>query len=197
MSGYKKLTPIKEQHTPKVDKPFQKDIIELLRGGYIVIVDLSQGNPDLQSLYSEIICQHIFEDSLNNFIKNKANNFIQLYFEEAHNLFPKKESSDLSQTYNRIAKEGAKLDLGLLYATQEVSSISANILKNTQNWFISHLNNREELFELKKYYDFADFTDSLMKFSANTDKGFVRMKTYSNPFVVPVQIDRFTVKEGD
>ena len=195
LSGYKKLAPIKEQHTPKIDKPFQKDIIERLRNGDIVIVDLSQGNPDLQNLYSEIICQHIFEDSLNNFIKNEPNNFIQLYFEEAHNLFPKKESSDLSQTYNRIAKEGAKLDLGLLYATQEVSSISANILKNTQNWFISHLNNKEELYELKKYYDFADFTDSLMKFSANTDKGFVRMKTYSNPFVVPVQIDRFTVKE--
>lgn len=197
LSGYKKLAPIKEQHTPKIDKPFQKDIIERLRNGDIVIVDLSQGNPDLQNLYSEIICQHIFEDSLNNFIKNVPNNFIQLYFEEAHNLFPKKESSDLSQTYNRIAKEGAKLDLGLLYATQEVSSISANILKNTQNWFISHLNNKEELYELKKYYDFADFTDSLMKFSAKTDKGFVRMKTYSNPFVVPVQIDRFTVKDGE
>ena len=43
LSGYKKLAPIKEQHTPKVDKPFQKDIIERLRKGDIVIVDLSQG----------------------------------------------------------------------------------------------------------------------------------------------------------
>lgn len=197
LSGYKKLAPIKEQHTPKLDEPFQKEIIKNLRKGNIIIVDLSQGNPEIQTLYSDIICQHIFQDSLNNFIKNEPNNFIQIYFEEAHNLFPKKESSNLSQTYNRIAKEGAKLNLGLLYATQEVSSISANILKNTQNWFISHLNNKEEIHELKKYYDFADFADSLMRFSANTDKGFVRMKTYSNPFVVPVQIDRFTVKEEE
>lgn len=195
LSGYKKLAKIREQHTPTVDEPFQKDIIKSLSEGKIVIVDLSQGNPEIQNMYSEMICTHIFQKSLDSFIKNEPNNFVQLYFEEAHNLFPKKESKDLSQTYNRIAKEGAKLNLGLIYATQEVSSISANILKNTQNWFISHLNNVEEIYELRKYYDFADFTDSLVKFSASIDKGFVRMKTYSNPFVVPVQIDKFTVKE--
>lgn len=197
LSGFIKLRPMRQLHTETVDKPFADDIIELLRNGKIVIVDLSQGSPDIQQLYSERICKKIFFDSMNQFIESKPNNFIQFYFEEAHNLFPKKDDKDLSQIYNRIAKEGAKLNLGMIYATQEVSSISSNILKNTQNWFIAHLNNEDEIKELRKYYDFADFTQSLVRFSAGSDKGFVRMKTYSNPFVVPVQIDRFAVKESE
>ena len=74
-----------------------------------------------------------------------------------------------------------------------MSSISSNVLKNTQNWFVSHLNNQDELREVAKYYDFEDFVESLRR---TTDKGFIRMKSYSNAFIVPVQIDRFSVAEG-
>ncbi len=191
VSGYTKLKRVLELHTNKTESSFQKDILDFLRDGKIVIIDLSQGDPKIQSILSERICNEIFSGSMRNFTQANPNNFIQLYFEEAHNLFPKREDKNLSQIYNRIAKEGAKLNLGLIYATQEVSSISSNILKNTQNWFIAHLNNDDEIKELKKYYDFSDFSESLIKFSSSSDKGFVRMKTYSNPFVVPAQIDRF------
>ena len=192
ISGYTKIRNLSNLHTAVSDSSFEVDIVDLLRLGKIVLVDLSQGDPEIQGLYSERICRRIFEDSMKNFVAAKPNNVVQFYFEEAHNLFPKKDEKDLSQIYNRVAKEGAKLNLGLIYATQEVSSISSNILKNTQNWFIAHLNNDEETREIKKYYDFGDFSESLIRFSPASDKGFVRMKTYSNPFVVPVQVDRFS-----
>src|SRR3989449_2226948 len=131
VDGYLKLRGVIDLHTDSADKPFETEIVEHLRSGSIVIVDLSQGDPSIQALYSERICLRLFGDAMDRFVKNRPNNFIQFYFEEAHNLFPKKEEKDLSQIYNRLAKEGAKLNLGLIYATQEVSSISANILKNT------------------------------------------------------------------
>ncbi|NEQ85905.1 MAG: DUF87 domain-containing protein, partial [Moorea sp. SIO2I5] len=190
-SGFRILNPVREQHTSTLQTPYDQDILNKLRQGKIIIVDLSLGNPEIQAMFSERICRRIFTDAIARFTSTRPNNFIQFYFEEAHNLFPKKEDRDLSQIYNRLAKEGAKFNLGLIYATQEVSSISSNILKATQNWFISHLNNEDEIRELRKYYDFSDFTESLIRFSQDTDKGFVRMKTYSNPFVIPVQIDRF------
>ncbi len=193
-AGFRKLIPLREYHTSTMQKPYADEVVELLRNGRIVIIDLSQGDPGLQRTYSNRLCVAIFREAMQRFISNQDANFVQMYFEEAHNLFPKARDSDLKDIYNRIAKEGAKLNLGLVYATQEVSSISSNVLKNTQNWFVSHLNNNDELREIAKYYDFEDFVESLRR---TTDKGFIRMKTYSNAFIVPVQIERFSaVKKG-
>jgi hypothetical protein len=90
ISGYLKLRSLKDLHTDTVGKPFEQEIIEELRKGKIIIIDLSQGDPEIQRLYSERICQYVFADAMKRFIANKPNNFIQFYFEEAHNLFPKK-----------------------------------------------------------------------------------------------------------
>lgn len=193
VSGYRKLDPFRSYHSPTNVTSFENEIVTKLRSGEVVIIDLSQGDPKLQATYSERICKTIFADAMQRFIGNEDTNYIQIYFEEAHNLFPKKDDKDLSQIYNRVAKEGAKLRLGLIYATQEVSSISSNVLKNTQNWFVSHLNNIDELREVEKFYDFEDFVESLRR---APDRGFIRMKTYSNAFIVPVQIDRFSAKKA-
>ena len=198
ISGYKKLKrpELLNLHTKLSSSLFEDDIINALRQGKIVIVDLSEGEEITRRAYSEKIVTRIFNDSMKMFINNLEErdgfNVIQLYFEEAHNLFPKKENSDLSDIYNRLAKEGAKFNLGINYATQEVSSISSNILKNTQNWFIAHLNNTDEIKEINKFYDFRDFEQGILRIK---EKGFLRIKTYSNDYVIPVQIDKFMAED--
>ena len=53
---------------------------------------------------------------------------------------------------------------------------------------------RAEVVEAAKVAHILDFIESLRR---TTDKGFIRMKTDSNTFIVPVQIDRFAVtREG-
>lgn len=190
-AGYRKLIKHRGLHTSSVGKPFENEIVDLLRAGKLVIMDLSQGDPEVQRTYTRRVSQRIFSEAMQRFIDDEQTNFIQMYFEEAHNLFPRRDEKDLTDIYNRLAKEGQKLRIGLCYATQEVSSISSSILKNTQNWFVSHLNNRDELRELDKYYDFEDFTDSLRR---TIDKGFIRLKTDSNTFIVPIQVDQFKVE---
>ena len=76
----------------------------------------------------------------------------------------------------------------MVYSTQEPSSIQTNILKNTENWFIAHLNNTDETNQLNKFNDFKDFANSIINVS---EVGLVKMRTRSSYFTIPVQMNKF------
>jgi hypothetical protein len=184
--GYKVLLDAKPYHSHLRSQEVGDEIYQLLVEGKIVILDLSVGDPTLRDRVSRQIAQDIFNKSMSRFVKGQVPPNVVIYIEEAHNLIGKE--SELTDTWPRVAKEGAKYRIALIYATQEVSSVHPNILANTENWFITHLNNEREVKELARFYDFGDFSQSLIRAQ---DVGFARVKTLSSPYVVPVQIDKF------
>ena len=185
-NGYKVLSSVKTYHSPTRNNDVAEEIYSNLCEGKIVILDLSVGNAVLRDKLSKKIASYIFNQSMDKFTKSETPPNIVIYIEEAHNLIGR--NNELTDTWPRIAKEGAKYRLSLVYATQEVSSVHPNILANTENWFVSHLNSEKEIKELAKFYDFSDFSKSLLRAQ---DVGFTRVKTLSSPFVVPIQIDKF------
>lgn len=184
--GYQTIIDARPYHSPRRNREVGEEIYEHLVNGRIVILDLSVGDPLLRDKISKQIAEYIFNRSMHIFVEGNIPPNIVFYIEEAHNLIGK--DNELTDTWPRLAKEGAKYRIALVYATQEVSSIHPNILANTENWFISHLNNAREINELARFYDFDDFKRSILRAQ---DVGFDRVKMLSSPFVVPVQIDRF------
>lgn len=188
--GYRAVAKYVPYHSTRRTSDVTNEVIAHLDAGKIVILDLSAGPVEIRTVLSERIARQIFERQMSTMHEGFVPKNIVLFVEEAHNIIGKK--AELTATWPRIAKEGAKARIAFVYATQEPSSVHPNILANTENWFVTHLNNDDELKTLGKFYDFSDFIGSL---KAAQDVGFARIKTLSAPFVIPTQIKRFSPEE--
>jgi hypothetical protein len=185
--GFKQIQEYRAYHSNTRQGDVLKEVLDFLYSGKIVILDLSAGPVSIRKTLSDRVALAIFNRQFDDLNRGEQPMNIVLYVEEAHNLIGKK--AELTDTWPRIAKEGAKARIAFVYATQEPSSVHPNILANTENWFVTHLNNDDELKTLGKFYDFGDFVTSL---KSAQDVGFARIKTLSSPFVIPTQINRFT-----
>jgi len=187
-AGVRMIQPFRDFHDHNAGN-FMQEILALLDQGRTVILDLGNANPQVMQYFSEELSGEIFNHQVDKFTSNRlGNHFIQLYFEEAHNLFPIKEETTVD-IYRRLAKEGAKYNIGMVYSTQSVTTINKDLLAQTENFFIAHLSSQDEVNALARVniaYD--SMKGDIMQ--AKTP-GYIRMLTRSHRFVVSMQARRF------
>ncbi len=182
----RRLTPF---HSQSAREDYADRIYTDLVAGRLVIVDLSRGTEQVLQLLSERVINYLLARATDRFVSGAQLQRMQIVIEEAHRLFDRKAYDSASPNpYVRLAKEAAKLKIGLIYATQEVTAVAPAVLANTSNWIVAHLNNSDEIRTLSKYYDFKSFESDIL---SAEDRGFVRIKTRSGKYIVPVQVLKF------
>ena len=186
-----KIRLLADFHDPSATGEVSDLIWDDLVAGRLVIVDLSVGSQEVSKMLSERLVFRLLDKANQRFRDDKENIPIQIMVEEAHNLFDREKSGKSTvndDPWLRLSKEAAKYDIGLIYATQEVSSVDQRILSNTSNWIVAHLNSDIETRDLSHYYDYSIFAPDIR---AAEDRGYVRMKTFSGKYIVPTQIAKF------
>lgn len=190
-SGYSYVQPYRKYHDKDAGH-FINEIIESLDQGKTVILDLGNADEEIRNYFSLQLSNAVMSHQTDKFTNNKlGNHYIQLYFEEAHNLFPR-EKKEVTSVYSRFAKEGAKYHIGMVYSTQSPTTILSDLLAQTENFFIAHLSSQEEVEALARLnIAYSGLKSDILQ--AKTP-GYVRMLTRSHRFVVPVQAKKFEAK---
>jgi DNA helicase HerA-like ATPase len=173
---------------------FVAEILDGLEAGRTVILDLGNANDRIREFFADMLSRAVFQHQEVKFTSNRlGEHFIQLYFEEAHNLFPA-TAKDLTGVYARFAKEGAKFHIGMTYSTQSPSTIYGELLAQTENFFIGHLSSSQETSALVKLQRaFSGVEEEIMR---SRTPGYMRMLTQSHRFVIPVQARLFEARGG-
>ena len=189
-SGVTFIQPYRMYHDPNAGN-FVEEILNELDNGKTVILDLGNANEEIMQYFSRELSNAVFRHQTTKFTNNNLrNHFIQLYFEEAHNLFKDNDNSEETKIYRRFAKEGAKYHIGMVYSTQSPTTINADLLAQTENFFIAHLASQDDVNRLAKLnVAYESMKNDILQ--AKTI-GYIRMLTRSHRFVVSMQASRFS-----
>lgn len=188
-AGASKLLPPMKKYHDKNAGDFIEEILAALDNGQTVILDLGNADEVVRKYFSDYLSKEVFRHQERKFTSNKLkDHYIQVYFEEAHNLFPKNDN-DQTDVYSRFAKEGAKFHIGMVYSTQSPSTVNKDLLAQTENFFVAHLSSQDETNALAKLQ--IAFDGLQRDILSSKTKGYLRMLTFSNRYVIPVQAKLF------
>ena len=200
-NGPRSFQRAREQHAPDTRVDFADAVVTDLEAGKLVIIDQSAGESEQNQAAAERVMRRIYERQNEKFVDADLEapddpvaaiqGHVIVYVEEAHTLLPRADRHDkLESIWAKVAKHGSKLNVGMVLATQAPSSVMPEILSETDNWIVAYLNSEPERHVVSRYVDLRDFVDQIGKVS---EQGFVRVRTLSQAYTVPVQLDRFRI----
>jgi hypothetical protein len=182
------LRPCLQFHSPDAGD-FVAEILYKLSQGDTVILDLGSANEQIIRYFSRSLSEAVFREQERKFVSNSLDDkYIQIYFEEAHMIFPP-NAGNVIDIYSRFAKEGAKFNIGIVYSTQSPSTVNRDLLAQTENFFIGHLSSQIEVDALAVVqYAFKGLEQDIMQ---SRTPGYMRVLTASHRYPLSLQVNRY------
>ena len=135
-------------------------LLEALKRGKLVVVDLSMLGGEAALVFSALILQHIFDYNQEHFTRPEGDTIPTIaVLEEAQSVLGHGAAQGES-AYVSWVKEGRKYDLGAVLITQQPGSINDELLSQGDNWFIFHLLSAGDLKAVHRAN--AHFSDDLL-----------------------------------
>lgn len=162
----------------------------------VVIIDLASISANVSKVLTEQIASVLLSKASAMFgdyeQQDKFKNFdVVVFIEEAQNYLSTEQVSGGSGVFERLAKEGRKFHLGLVYITQQPSAIDQKITSQTENLIVMHLSNSGDTLMLNKIKDKFDLlTCRFLKDEAQKGLAYIYSEPHQ-PFVLQAQIHKF------
>ncbi len=180
---------IRRLHDP--ESRLGNSVIEELRQGRIVIVDISLLGSDIGIAVTGLLLQRVLHHNIRHLTDPSGPQVRCLaVLEEAQTVLGDRRLDD-SNVFVRWVKEGRKYGLGAILVTQQPAAISDQIISQGDNFFALHLLNDSDLQTLKRHN--AHYTDEILNYlRAEPIIGNCYFWSAPHqPFVLPVRVANF------
>lgn len=168
------------------------DVLEYLRKGKTVILDLSLHDANSASIIATLLVRELFDHNKKHYTAGADAKVVNavLFVEEAQNVLSDEFVKSQANPFVRCAKEGRKFGLGIVAITQRPSAISDEIRTQAENFFAFHMGTTDDIRALSKSN--VNYEGVVSRFlQAETIKGNLYMVTSEQPFVVPIRVRLF------
>ena len=169
-----------------------ENVFSNLKAGKTVVVDLSLKDSMDASIISTMIVRELFEKNKTNYTNNDETAIIPvvMVIEEAQNVLSEEFVKSNANPFVRIAKEGRKFGLGVIAVTQRPSAISEEIRTQTENFFVFHMGNSDDIRALIKSN--VNYDGVISNFiQRETIPGNLYMVSSNQAFVLPIRVKEF------
>jgi hypothetical protein len=169
-----------------------KEVMDYLKQGKTVIVDLSLRDSVDASIISTILVRKLFEHNKEKFTSDNPKDVINtvIFVEEAQNVLSDELVKATANPFVKTAKEGRKFGIGMVAITQRPSAISEEIRTQAENFFAFHLGNSDDIKALIKSN--INYEDVIANFiQRETIPGNLYMVSSEQAFALPIRVKLF------